>query len=48
MTLFGIEEHPLLDEIRSAKLDELSPIQAFELLRDWQQRLAEDFVPAKK
>jgi DNA mismatch repair protein MutS len=48
MTLFGIEEHPLLDEIRSAKLDELSPIQAFELLRDWQLRLAAEFVPAKK
>ena len=48
MTLFGVEEHPLLDEIRSARLDELSPIQAFELLREWQQRLAEDFVAAKR
>ena len=25
MTLFGVEEHPLLDEIRAAKLEELSP-----------------------
>jgi DNA mismatch repair protein MutS len=48
MTLFGIEEHPLLDEIRSSKLDELSPLQAFELLRQWQQQLNEEFVPAKQ
>jgi DNA mismatch repair protein MutS len=42
MTLFGLEEHPLLDEIRSTKLDELSPLQAFELLREWQSRLAQE------
>ena len=48
MTLFGVEEHPLLDEIRTARLEELSPIQAFELLREWQQRLAEDFVATKR
>jgi DNA mismatch repair protein MutS len=48
MTLFGVEEHPLLDEIRSTRLDELSPIQAFERLREWKQRLAEEFVPAKQ
>jgi DNA mismatch repair protein MutS len=48
LTLFGVEEHPLLDEIRAARLEELSPIQAFELLREWQQRLAEDFVATKR
>jgi DNA mismatch repair protein MutS len=42
MTLFGVEEHPLLDEIRAIKLDELSPLRAFELLREWHQRLVED------
>ena len=48
LTLFGVEEHPLLDEIRAARLEELSPIQAFELLREWQQRLSEDFVATKQ
>jgi DNA mismatch repair protein MutS len=48
LTLFGVEEHPLLDEIRAARLEELSPIQAFELLREWQQRLAEDFLATKR
>jgi DNA mismatch repair protein MutS len=42
MTLFGLEEHPLLDEIRSTKLDELSPMQAFQLVREWQARLAHE------
>jgi DNA mismatch repair protein MutS len=39
MTLFGVEEHPLLDEIRAADLDELTPLEALRLLNDWQQRL---------
>jgi DNA mismatch repair protein MutS len=39
LTLFGIEEHPLLDEIRTANLDELRPVEALELVHAWQQRL---------
>jgi DNA mismatch repair protein MutS len=41
LTLFGFEEHPLLDEIRSTKLDELSPLAALELLHSWQRHLLE-------
>jgi DNA mismatch repair protein MutS len=48
LTLFGFEEHPLLDEIRSSKLDELSPLAALELLHSWQARLADEPVPAKR
>jgi DNA mismatch repair protein MutS len=47
LTLFGFEEHPLLDEIRSAKLDELSPLAALELLHEWQSRLADERLPTK-
>jgi DNA mismatch repair protein MutS len=39
MTLFSTEEHPLLDEIRAADLDEMTPREAHELLREWKSRL---------
>jgi DNA mismatch repair protein MutS len=42
MTLFGIEEHPLLEEIRSTNLNELRPLEALALLHAWQQRLIEE------
>jgi DNA mismatch repair protein MutS len=42
LTLFGFEEHPLLDEIRAANLDALRPLDALELLHSWQQRLIEE------
>jgi DNA mismatch repair protein MutS len=48
LTLFGFEEHPLLDEIRSTRLDELSPLAALELLHSWQARLADEPLPAKR
>jgi DNA mismatch repair protein MutS len=48
LTLFGIEEHPLLDEIRAANLDELRPVEALELLYAWQRRLAMEQMPAKR
>jgi DNA mismatch repair protein MutS len=48
LTLFGFEEHPLLDEIRTTKLDELSPLAALELLHSWQARLAGELVPTKR
>jgi DNA mismatch repair protein MutS len=40
LTLFGLEEHPLLDEIRAATLDELTPLDALRLVHSWQERLA--------
>jgi DNA mismatch repair protein MutS len=48
LTLFGVEEHPLLDEIRAAELDELRPVEALELLHAWQQRLIEEAAPTKR
>jgi DNA mismatch repair protein MutS len=42
LTLFGVEEHPLLDEIRTAQLDAMRPLEALELLHSWQQRLSEE------
>jgi DNA mismatch repair protein MutS len=47
MTLFGVEEHPLLDEIRGADLDEMRPLAALELLHSWQQRLSDEQVRTK-
>jgi DNA mismatch repair protein MutS len=40
LTLFGTEAHPLLDEIRTANLDELTPREAMQLVNSWQERLA--------
>jgi DNA mismatch repair protein MutS len=45
LTLFGFEEHPLLDEIRATNLDELSPRDAMNLIHAWQEQLAT--APAK-
>ncbi len=45
LTLFGFEEHPLLEEIRAANLDELAPREALDLIHSWQQQLAT--APAK-
>lgn len=39
MTLFGFEPHPLLDEIRSADINSLTPIDAMRLIASWQQEL---------
>jgi DNA mismatch repair protein MutS len=48
LTLFGVEEHPLLDEIRATKLDELRPVEALEMLHAWQQRLIAEQVPIQR
>jgi DNA mismatch repair protein MutS len=45
LTLFGFEEHPLLDEIRATNLDDLSPREALNLIHTWQEQLAT--APAK-
>jgi DNA mismatch repair protein MutS len=39
LTLFGYEEHPLLDEIRAANLDEIAPREALDLIHQWQEQL---------
>jgi DNA mismatch repair protein MutS len=48
MTLFGVEEHPVLDEIRGAKLDDMRPVEALGLLHSWQQRLVEEQASANR
>jgi DNA mismatch repair protein MutS len=48
LTLFGFEDHPLLDEIRAADLDDMSPDDALELVRAWQRLLTVGLVPAKQ
>jgi len=41
LTLFAPYDHPLLDEIRAAKLNSLTPLEALQLIQRWQQVLAE-------
>jgi DNA mismatch repair protein MutS len=48
MTLFGFEEHPLLEEIRAADLEGVAADEALELVRDWQRRLTSELAPAKR
>lgn len=47
LTLFGGDDHPLLDEILATDLNELTPLEALRLLHAWQQRLAEERAAAK-
>ncbi len=42
MTLFGSAEHPLLDELRKLDLDNTAPLAALQLIKQWQDRLAEE------
>jgi DNA mismatch repair protein MutS len=39
MTLFQYADHPLLDQLRQLNLDQLSPLEALQLLHEWQQKL---------
>ena len=48
LTLFGYEEHPLLDEIRAANVDEIAPREALDLIHAWQQQLAKDPAAANQ
>ena len=41
MSLFGYEEHPLLDQVREQDLNNLTPMKALELLQSWQQSLGD-------
>jgi len=40
LTLFGVAEHPLLDEIRQVDLERTTPLEAFQLLSRWRAALA--------
>ena len=42
MSLFGYEEHPLLDKVREQDLNNLTPMEALELLQLWQQSLGDN------
>lgn len=42
LTLFGPADHPLLDELRRLDLNGLTPLQAFQLLQEWQETLAKE------
>ena len=42
LTLFAPQEHPLLDRIRGLELDAITPIDALQLVREWQTALAEN------
>ena len=42
LTLFGPTEHPVLDEIRKLNLDDTTPMQAMQLIRQWQETLANE------
>jgi DNA mismatch repair protein MutS len=48
LTLFGFEDHPLLEEIRETDLDTLDADEALALVHDWQRRLTSGLIPAKQ
>jgi DNA mismatch repair protein MutS len=39
LTLFAPMEHPLMDEIRAANIDELTPLGALQLIQQWKAQL---------
>lgn len=47
LTLFGFEEHPVLEEIRVSDVETLSPEHALKLVRSWQECLTSGLAPAK-
>jgi len=40
LSLFGSEDHPVLDAIRSLNVDHLTPLAALQQLQHWQQQLS--------
>ncbi len=42
MTLFGPTDHPLLDVVRQTNLNDLTPLQALQLIQQWQEELAKE------
>ena len=45
LTLFGVSEHPILDEIREQKINDLTPLEALERLQRWQTQLSTESPP---
>ena len=41
LTMFGMEPHPLIDKIRSLQPTEMTPMNALEMLHQWQQELTD-------
>ena len=42
LTLFGPADHPLLEEIKGTDLDQLTPIEALQLIDHWKTKLSEE------
>ncbi len=42
LMLFEPPDHPLLDKVRKTDLDQTTPIDALQLVRDWQESLAQE------
>ena len=42
LTLFDPPDHPLLDKVRHVNLDQTTPLDAMQLIQDWQQSLADE------
>jgi DNA mismatch repair protein MutS len=42
LTLFGFEEHPLLDTIRGVDINSLAPLNALQLIGQWQEQLCSE------
>lgn len=40
MTLFGFADHPVIDELRDLKLDQITPLDAIQILQQYQERIA--------
>ena len=39
LTLFGLAEHPLLDKIRKTDPNSITPLDALQLIQQWQREL---------
>ena len=42
LSLFGMEEHPIVDELRAFELNDASPLEAMQQIQRWQAQLAEE------
>ena len=42
MSLFGTEEHPLIEKIRQLDLESLTPLETMQRLSEWQNLLEKE------
>ena len=47
LSLFGMEEHPLMDELRAFDLNDSSPIEALQRIKAWQEQLRAEQAQVK-